>query len=117
MNNLSQKVPGKNWFMNLNAKEFEYWNAYVATLTETPLHPTVTADVAGNDTIADDLLALYLNGTKTAGAALVKQYEAENADLPQVGNYWIILDSKKIHAALSKQFGSNTMCLPKSQNM
>lgn len=88
--------------MNLNQIELNYWNTYLKTLKDKPLNPKVVAEVAGNDQIADDLLALYLNGKKTAGSGLVKHYEFYNTRLPEIGNYWIILDSTKNPRCLVK---------------
>ena len=41
---------------------------------------------------ADELLALVLEGTKTATASALWDYEAEGEDLPQVGALSIVLD-------------------------
>lgn len=79
----------------MRKEELEYWNSYIETLKIKPENPVVEAGIAGNDEIADELLELYLNGTKSAGSGLVKDYELAGDPLPQVGNYWIILDSKK----------------------
>ena len=59
-----------------------------------PISPVVHAAVAGNLEIADQLLALYLNGKKTAGSSLEKDYVVTGDAFPKIGNYWIILDSQ-----------------------
>ena len=58
-----------------------------------PIDPYVEAGISGNRKIADKLLELYLNGKKTAGSGLVKDYELAGDPLPKVGNYWVILNS------------------------
>ena len=72
----------------------KYWNSYLETLDSKPDDPDVEAGIAGNQEIADKLLSLYIEGTKTAGSGLVKDYELAGDPLPKVGNYWIILNSK-----------------------
>ncbi len=91
--------------MNLNQNELNYWNSYLKNLRIKPLNAKVIADVAGNNQITDALLALYLNGKKPAGSGLVKAYEFSNENLPEVGNYWIILDSTKNPRCLVKTIG------------
>ena len=44
--------------------------------------------------LADELLALVLEGKKTATCCGLWQYEAEKWPLPQVGGRWIVLDGK-----------------------
>ena len=79
----------------LTEKELQYWNSYLDILKDKPNNPHVEASIAGNLEIADELLSLYLSDKKTAGSGLVKDYELAGDPLPNVGNYWIILDSKK----------------------
>ena len=43
---------------------------------------------------ADTLAALVLEGKKTATASVYELYEADGEDLPQVGEYSVILDSQ-----------------------
>ena len=81
--------------MKLNKKELNYWNRYLATLTEKPEKPKVMASIAGHEGIADQLLFLYLSGKKTAGSGLVKDYKYNGEDLPEVGTFWIVLDRQK----------------------
>jgi 5-formyltetrahydrofolate cyclo-ligase len=86
----------------LRPREQEFWQRYLRSLPESarPLDPFVEANYCGNREITDELLALYLQGKKHAGSGLVKDYETAGDPLPQVGNYWIILDS-----------GDNPRCL------
>lgn len=79
----------------MNKKEELFWNAYLETLSENPVDPKIEIGIAGNDEIADSLLGLYLEGKKTAGSGLVKDYEICGDSLPEVGDFWMILDSRK----------------------
>ncbi|MEH0861723.1 ASCH domain-containing protein [Halobacteriovorax sp. DPLXC-1] len=72
----------------------EFWDLYEETLDEKLDHPHIEISIAGNAEIADELLALYLSGKKSAGSGLVKDYELAGDPLPEVDNFWIILDSK-----------------------
>ncbi|MDP7321549.1 MAG: ASCH domain-containing protein [Bacteriovoracaceae bacterium] len=78
----------------MDKNELEYWNSYLETLEVIPEDPKVEVGIAGNPEIADELLNLYLKGKKTAGSGLVKDYELAKDLLPEVGNFWIILNSK-----------------------
>ena len=44
--------------------------------------------------IPDELAKLVLEGKKTATASVYELYEYDNEELPKVGNYSVILDSK-----------------------
>lgn len=74
----------------------EYWDAYINTLPENerPSAPTIEAAPCGNHDITDELIALYLDGKKTAGSGLAEDYKYCNDPLPKIGNYWIVLDSQ-----------------------
>lgn len=76
--------------------EKSYWEKYLNTLPEIlrPKNPNVTANFAGNREITDELLHLYLIGKKSAGSSIVEDFQTANDPLPQVGNYWIFLNSK-----------------------
>lgn len=81
----------------LKLVERKFWNEYVAGLPRSrrPRNPRVEASFAGNRKITDSLLALYLAGKKSAGSGLVKDYVTMGDPLPKVGNYWILLDSRR----------------------
>lgn len=81
--------------MTLNKQEQALWDSYVRTLSVEPDASRVEAGIAGNIEIADELLSLYLCGRKTAGSSLLREYEHSGGDLPEPGDYWIILDSRK----------------------
>lgn len=42
--------------------------------------------------MADDLLALVLEGVKRATAGSLASYEREGAPLPSVGDHWVVMD-------------------------
>lgn len=86
----------------MKPKEQEYWQRYLDTLDEKPVNPKVEAGVAGNAEIADKLLQLYLDGKKSAGSGLVKDYKLAGDPLPQVGDYWIILDANEAPRCIVK---------------
>ena len=54
----------------------------------------------GTPEMADELLALVLAGTKTAGASQLWDYEAAGDPLPQVGELSVILDGAGTPRAL-----------------
>lgn len=76
-------------------KEYrEYWLNYCREKSVDE-NTYVEASIAGNDEIADALLQLYLQRKKTAGSGLVKDYKQSGDPLPEIGNHWIILDTKQ----------------------
>lgn len=80
----------------LTAEQRQFWQDYLRYSGAEPGDSIrIFADIAGNDAIADKLLALYLNGKKTAGSTLAAFYQAEGEALPNPGDYWLILDSTK----------------------
>jgi uncharacterized protein YhfF len=70
------------------------WRAYVDA------HPEAVAAAddwtveyfGDSPALANELLALVLDGTKRATAALVVEFIAENEPLPRVGSHWIACD-------------------------
>ena len=88
----------------LNATQKAYWNAFLASLPieERPINPKVSASVAGNKEITDELLELYLSGRKTAGSSVVEDFDTAGDPLPQVGNYWIFLNSADLPSCILK---------------
>ncbi len=81
---------------NLREIETKYWQSYLSTLAEEdrPLRPRVVAFHAGGRAITDSLLQLYLAGKKSAGSSIVEDFLSAGDPLPEVGNYWILLDSR-----------------------
>ena len=80
----------------LKINEKNFWNAYLESLApdERPESPFVQADFAGTLEITDELLGLYLEGKKFAGSSLKEEFLVCNDPLPQIGNYWIVLNSR-----------------------
>jgi len=72
----------------------DFWKRYTSGLETEIVDPNVEVGISGNAEIADKLLDLYLSGKKTAGSSLVKDYKLAGDELPKVGNYWMILNSK-----------------------
>lgn len=88
--------------MNLNEKEQAFWNEYLESLDEKPFRPYVSANIAGNEKIANGLLELFLCGKKNAASGLAKDYQARDEKAPEEGDYWIILDQDKTPRAIVK---------------
>ena len=81
----------------LKKSERRFWTEYFAALppARRPRRPSVHAACAGDAKITDGLIALYLAGKKSAGSGLVKDYRTAGDPLPKVGDYWIVLDSRR----------------------
>ncbi len=71
------------------------WDAYAAA------HPDQAAadsqynveTFGDSPQMADELLALVLDGTKTATSSLVAEYAEDGDQLPRIGIHWIVCDS------------------------
>lgn len=81
--------------MKLNHTQQNFWNSYTKTLDSAPKNPNIEVNIAGNDEVADELLSLFLKGTKTASSTLLKDYEAAGDPLPKIGNYWMVLNKDR----------------------
>jgi len=94
----------------LKPQELAYWNLYLATLPEAERKKEygVEANIAGNLEIADELLALYLNGKKTAASSLLQAYLIASEPLPELGGHWIVLDSKLVPRCIVKTLRTET---------
>ena len=81
--------------MTWSAECERYWQAYLATsdAAERSCPPPVTASSPGSPEIADELIALYLDGTKTAASGVVEDYAAAGDPLPEVGDHWVALSA------------------------
>lgn len=88
--------------IELRTIEQKFWQAFVDSQGFDKVEVTVTASMPGNGHLADHLISLYLNGKKHAGSGLVKDYEMAGDALPEVGSYWIMLDSHRIPRCLAK---------------
>jgi uncharacterized protein YhfF len=89
--------------MELTKQEEEFWDLYLSSIgANIPSRPNLEVSIIGDETNAEELLALYLSGKKTAGSSLEKDYIQAGDDLPQVGNYWMVLDSSNAPKCLLK---------------
>jgi 5-formyltetrahydrofolate cyclo-ligase len=86
--------------MNQAAKA--YWQKYVDSLVDKPINPKVSASYAGSREITDSLVQVYLEGKKSAASSLMADYVTTGDPLPQIGNYWIVLDSQDIPRCICK---------------
>jgi 5-formyltetrahydrofolate cyclo-ligase len=90
--------------MALTKEQQNYWNSYLTSLPvdEHPSAPVITAGPCGDYAITDSLIQLYLGGQKTAGSGLVADFNYCHDPLPKIGDYWIVLNSKKEPALIVK---------------
>lgn len=79
----------------MNEEQLQYWRDYCDSVGMNPDEVYVEASIAGNKDIAEELLLLFLQGKKKAGSGLVQDYISAGDELPKIGNYWIVLDSKE----------------------
>ena len=88
----------------LNIHQKIYWDRFISglPLNSRPLNPNISASFAGNKEITDELLNLYLIGKKTAGSSIVEDFVSAGDELPQIGNYWIFLNSKEEPSCILK---------------
>lgn len=88
----------------LNNIQKAYWDQFIFSLSPSlrPVNPNVSASFAGNKEITDELLSLYLIGKKTAGSSIVEDFLSAGDELPQIGNYWIFLNSKEQPSCIFK---------------
>lgn len=78
--------------MHLEEDQEKFWKSYIGSLKSEPIDPIIDIGIAGDESNAHELLALYLSGEKTAGSSLVIDYEIAGDPLPEAGNYWMVLD-------------------------
>lgn len=90
--------------MPLTKTEQIYWDNYLRSSSQENMADAffVEAFPAGNFETTDKLIALYKQGKKTAGSSAVEDYDLTGDPLPQVGNFWIVLDGQKSPAILLK---------------
>lgn len=81
----------------LKPLERSFWNDYLAGISpaDRPRKAFVEASFAGSRNATDSLIRLYLQGRKTAGSSLVRDFLTAGDPLPKAGNYWIVLDSRQ----------------------
>lgn len=85
--------------MKTSKKIINYWERFQkkSGITESFVDAWSFGD---NPKLADELLELVLNGKKTGTATLVIELEMEGENMPKVGDYSVILNSKEEPAAI-----------------
>ena len=82
----------------------DFWQRFLATTGRPPDTPQPGAWPFGDSVeLADELLALVLEGVKRATAGSVAEYEADGDALPRVGDFEIALDGS-MHPRAVLQF-------------
>ncbi|TQL47154.1 uncharacterized protein YhfF [Homoserinimonas aerilata] len=72
----------------------ELWRAYCEAVPGVgDEHPSVEG-FGDSAELADELLALVVEGRKTATATLVAEFAADEQPLPRIGGYWIACDGR-----------------------
>ena len=73
-----------------------FWERFLATGTvDAGMPMPETVEPFGDSTeLADELIALVVDGPKRATAAALAAYEAEDAALPEPGTIWIATDGR-----------------------
>lgn len=78
-------------------EEYElYWKNYLSTLplAERPVDELVEVSVAGSHETTDQLIQLYKDGHKSAGSSLLEDFLMNGDELPEPGQYWMVLNSQ-----------------------
>lgn len=87
---MDQQTQGDDFHPNAIS---EFWQRFLAASGRQPDTPQPEAYPFGDSVeMANELLALVLEGTKRATAGSVAEYEAEGEALPQVGDLEIVTD-------------------------
>ncbi len=85
--------------MRASKQIIDYWDGFrrECGITESFVDAWSFGDNPG---LADELLELVLTGKKTGTATLVIELEREGEKMPEIGDYNIILDSKRKPSAI-----------------
>jgi len=79
-----------------NARVQQFWNEYAtAARLGGPVGFTVFA-FGDSENLADELVALVINGAKRATASLPRDFEAMGEPLPRPGDLSVIIDGRKV---------------------
>ena len=85
----------------MTTAEQTYWDHFAKSLNDAERSAArVTVGYAGNAQVTDQLLEFYLTGKKTAGSSLVEDFITARDPLPEIGNYWIFLNSAGAPSAI-----------------
>ena len=78
------------------------WDAYVSAYpVQAAADSQYSVETFGDSpAMADELLALVLDGTKCATSSLVAEYVEEGDQLPRIGGHWIICDGAGVPRAI-----------------
>ena len=79
----------------------ELWAEFSASTGVVAVYEAFGFGTSGTPTLRDELALLVKNGVKTATAAHPEEFEIAGEKIPQVGDYWVVLDSKdNAHAVI-----------------
>lgn len=84
----------------MNTHVDEFWHSCRAAVPGLPAEAPEAWAFGATPAHADGLLALVLDGTKTATASSIRDYEHSGEPLPEVGLLNIILDGRGVPRAL-----------------
>ena len=89
------------------ARAAELWSAYCAAHPElVALQDDPPVEAFGDSVeLADELLALVLNGPKRATAGLVADFTADQEPLPRIGGHWVACDGSGTPRAVLRTVG------------
>lgn len=72
------------------------WQKVCQATGADPSSLTAVEHFGDNPAMADELLALVLDGTKTATAGLVRDFEVCGEPLSKAGDHWVVLDGHDV---------------------
>jgi uncharacterized protein YhfF len=79
----------------------ELWGAYRAAFPDRPAEDQPVIDVFGDSAeLADALLGLVLDGTKTATSTLALEFASAGEPLPRIGDHWVACDGSGVPRAV-----------------
>lgn len=78
----------------------EFWHRWMTVRGEGPKRYTDSTFFGDTPALANELIALVLDGPKRATAGSLAEYEAESVAVPRVGDEWIALDGAALPRAV-----------------
>jgi uncharacterized protein YhfF len=70
------------------------WLRYCKATAADPSSLGAVEQFGDSAEMADELLGLVLDGTKTATAGLARDYTAAGEAVPEVGSHWVVVDGR-----------------------